>query len=82
MRSAAWRRPDGWRLAWALAMGLIGPLVKQLTAEDDADRIVFITNLVLVPDIPLSRPSWSGRWPPLNVWPQLVLAGCSRCWAT
>lgn len=61
-------------IAWAMAMGLIGPLVKQLTAEDDADRIVFITNLVSVP-ISLVPALLVWTWPPLHVWPQLVLLG-------
>ncbi len=33
----------------AMAIGLIGPLVKKMTGRDDADRIVFITNLCMVP---------------------------------
>ncbi|MEI9898964.1 MAG: DMT family transporter [Hyphomicrobium sp.] len=61
-------------IAWAVAMGLIGPLVKQLTAADDADRIVFITNLVSVP-ISLIPALFVWAWPPLHVWPQLVLLG-------
>lgn len=61
-------------LAWALAMGLIGPLIKQLTASDDADRIVFITNLLSVP-ISLIPALFVWQWPPLNIWPQLVLLG-------
>lgn len=61
-------------IAWAMAMGLIGPLVKQLTAADDADRIVFITNLVSVP-ISLIPALFVWAWPPVAVWPQLVLLG-------
>ena len=36
-------------LVSALALGVIGPLVKRLTLEDDADRVVFLTNLMLTP---------------------------------
>jgi drug/metabolite transporter (DMT)-like permease len=61
-------------LIWAMAMGLIGPLIKQLTAADDADRIVFITNLVSVP-ISLIPALFVWTWPPLSVWPQLLLLG-------
>lgn len=61
-------------VTWALAMGLIGPLVKQLTLADDADRIVFITNLVSVP-ISLVPALFVWSWPPVAVWPQLVLLG-------
>ncbi|KAB2943867.1 MAG: DMT family transporter [Hyphomicrobium sp.] len=61
-------------LVSAMTMGLIGPLVKQLTAADDADRIVFITNLVLTP-ISLVPALFVWTWPPLEVWPLLVLLG-------
>jgi drug/metabolite transporter (DMT)-like permease len=61
-------------LGWAMAMGLVGPLVKQLTAADDADRIVFITNLVSVP-ISLIPALFVWSWPPLSVLPQLILLG-------
>jgi drug/metabolite transporter (DMT)-like permease len=58
----------------AICMGLVAPLVKQLTSEDDADRIVFITNLILTP-ITLVPALFVWVWPPLEVWPQLVLLG-------
>jgi drug/metabolite transporter (DMT)-like permease len=45
-----------------------------LTAVDDADRIVFITNLVSVP-ISLVPALFVWTWPPVAVWPQLVLLG-------
>ncbi|MFA5899605.1 MAG: DMT family transporter [Hyphomicrobium sp.] len=61
-------------LLWALAMGLIGPLIKQLTQSDDADRIVFITNLASVP-IALVPALFVWSWPPMQVWPQLILLG-------
>lgn len=61
-------------LVWAMCMGLIGPLIKQLTAEDDADRIVFITNLASLP-LSLMPALWAWSWPPVAAWPQLVLLG-------
>lgn len=61
-------------LVSAMSMGLIGPLVKQLTAADDADRIVFITNLVSTP-ISLVPALFVWVWPPLEIWPLLILLG-------
>lgn len=61
-------------LAWAMAVGLVAPLIKQLTAADDADRIVFITNLVSVP-VSLVPALFVWAWPPLSVLPQLMLLG-------
>jgi drug/metabolite transporter (DMT)-like permease len=58
----------------ALAIGVIGPLVKQLTSTDDADRIVFITNLLLTP-LSLVPALFVWTWPPLELWPLLVLMG-------
>jgi len=58
----------------ALAIGVIGPLVKQLTSTDDADRIVFITNLLLTP-LSLIPALFVWTWPPLELWPLLVLMG-------
>jgi drug/metabolite transporter (DMT)-like permease len=58
----------------ALAIGVIGPLVKQLTVTDDADRIVFITNLLLTP-LSLIPALFVWTWPPLELWPLLVLMG-------
>jgi len=61
-------------LVSAMGVGIIGPLVKQLTSFDDADRIVFITNLVLTP-LSLVPALFVWVWPPLDLWPQLVLMG-------
>lgn len=36
-------------LVSALTSGMIGPLLKQMTVEDDADKIVFITNMIMTP---------------------------------
>ena len=61
-------------LVSAMAVGVIGPLVKQLTTADDADRIVFITNLILTP-LSLVPALFVWVWPPLELWPQLMLMG-------
>lgn len=61
-------------LTSAVAIGVIGPLVKQLTSTDDADRIVFITNLLLTP-LSLIPALFVWTWPPLELWPLLVLMG-------
>lgn len=61
-------------LTSAMAIGVIGPLVKQLTSVDGADRIVFITNLLLTP-LSLIPALFVWTWPPLELWPQLILMG-------
>jgi drug/metabolite transporter (DMT)-like permease len=61
-------------LVSAMAVGVIGPLVKQLTAADDADRIVFITNLIMTP-LSLVPALFVWVWPPLELWWQLALMG-------
>ncbi len=58
----------------AMAVGVIGPLVKQLTTNDDADRIVFITNLIMTP-LSLVPALFVWVWPPLELWWQLALMG-------
>jgi drug/metabolite transporter (DMT)-like permease len=75
-------RPAGAAFGWgqiaalvsAMAVGVIGPLVKQLTASDDADRIVFITNLIMTP-LSLIPALFVWVWPPLMLWPQLMMMG-------
>jgi drug/metabolite transporter (DMT)-like permease len=61
-------------LVSAMCVGLIGPLVKRLTISDDADRIVFISNLVLTP-LSLVPALFVWVWPAPHVWLQLVLLG-------
>ncbi|KWT70942.1 hypothetical protein APY04_0604 [Hyphomicrobium sulfonivorans] len=61
-------------LVSALTLGFIGPLIKQLTAADDADRIVFITNLVSTP-ISLVPALFVWVWPSLEMWLLLMLMG-------
>ncbi len=58
----------------AMAIGLIGPLVKQLTSRDDADRIVFITNLCMVP-VSFIPALFVWQWPSFEVWLALAALG-------
>ncbi|MCH9806976.1 MAG: DMT family transporter [Alphaproteobacteria bacterium] len=61
-------------LVAALAVGVIGPLVRRLTREDDADRVVFVTNLMLTP-LSLVPALMVWEWPPVWLWPYLVAMG-------
>ena len=58
----------------ALSAGIIGPLLKQMTAHDDPDKIVFITNLWATP-ASLIPALFVWEWPPLAVWPYIVAMG-------
>ncbi|MGE0627628.1 MAG: DMT family transporter [Hyphomicrobiaceae bacterium] len=62
----------------AMAIGIGGPLIKQLTATDDADKIVFITNGLLIP-ASLFPALLVWAWPPLHVWPYLAGMGACAC---
>lgn len=65
-------------LVAAMAIGIGGPLVKQLTATDDADKIVLITNALLIPaSIVPALFVWG--WPALHVWPYLIAMGLCAC---
>lgn len=75
-------RPTGSEFGWgqiaavvsAMSVGVIGPLVKQLTSTDDADRIVFITNLIMtVMSIVPAVLVWV--WPSPELLAQLLLMG-------
>lgn len=61
-------------LVSACAIGIIGPLVKRLTLADDADRVVFLTNLLLTP-LSLVPALFVWQWPPVGLWPYLILLG-------
>lgn len=63
-------------LGTVLVNGVIGPLLKQMTAEDDADRIVFISNMLLTP-LSLIPALFVWQWPPLAVLPWLIGMGVS-----
>lgn len=60
----------------ACIMGVVGPLVKQLTRNDDADRIVFLTNLMMTP-LSLIPALFVWVWPPADLWP--LLLGMGAC---
>ncbi len=65
-------------LGGAMAIGIGGPLIKQLTFKDDADRIVFITNGLLIPASLLpALMVW--KWPELHLWPYLWGMGACAC---
>lgn len=61
-------------LTTACVMGLIGPLVKKLTLKDDAERVVFLTNLLLTP-LSLVPALFVWAWPPAELWPYLIALG-------
>ena len=63
-----------WALISALTSGIIGPLLKQMTAEDDADKIVFISNLWLAP-ASLVPALFVWQWPAAALWPYLFGMG-------
>ncbi|MCB1522256.1 MAG: DMT family transporter [Hyphomicrobiaceae bacterium] len=58
----------------AMCVGIIGPLVKQLTNADDADRIVFITSLLLTP-VSLVPALFVWQWPNSEQWIVLLALG-------
>lgn len=58
----------------AMAMGVIGPLVKSMTGKDDPDRVVFLTNLLLTP-VSLLPALFVWQWPSLDLLPWLVVMG-------
>jgi drug/metabolite transporter (DMT)-like permease len=61
-------------LVSAMAIGIIGPLVKKLTEIDDPDRIVFITNLVMTP-MSLVPALFVWQWPPAHLWLAMIGLG-------
>lgn len=61
-------------LVSAMAIGLIGPLVKKMTGRDDADRIVFITNLCMVP-LSLVPALFVWKTPTFDIWVLLAALG-------
>jgi drug/metabolite transporter (DMT)-like permease len=58
----------------ALTSGIIGPLLKQLSKHDDADKIVFCSNLGLVP-LSLIPALFVWQWPTAEAWPVLIAMG-------
>lgn len=63
-------------LTSAMAMGIVGPLVKHLTSEDDADKIVFITHVLITP-MALVPALFVWQWPALETLPMIV--GMALC---
>jgi drug/metabolite transporter (DMT)-like permease len=61
-------------LVSAMSGGLTAVLVKQLTARDDPDKIVFLTNALLMP-LSLVPALFVWRWPTLEVLPALIGMG-------
>ncbi len=61
-------------LVSAVSLGLIGPLVKKLTLNDDADRIVFLTNVFLLP-LTMVPALFVWQWPEPELWPYLLGLG-------
>jgi drug/metabolite transporter (DMT)-like permease len=61
-------------LVSAMTSGLTAVLVKQLTARDDPDKIVFLTNVLLMP-LSLIPALFVWRWPTLEVLPALIGMG-------
>lgn len=58
----------------ALTMGMIGPLLKELSNKDDADKIVFCWNVGLVP-LSLVPALFVWVWPSVEVLPILFCMG-------
>jgi drug/metabolite transporter (DMT)-like permease len=58
----------------ALSAGVIGPLLKQMTAKEDADKIVFISNMLLAP-FSLIPALFVWQWPDAALWPYLGAMG-------
>ena len=61
-------------LVSAMTLGVVGPLLKQMSAYDDPDKIVFITNLWSTP-ASLIPALFVWQWPPLALWPYLIGLG-------
>ena len=72
--TAAFGSGQALALLSAMAIGLIGPLVKKLTRRDDPDRIVFITNLCMIP-LALVPAVLVWQRPTGEVWLALVALG-------
>jgi drug/metabolite transporter (DMT)-like permease len=58
----------------AVSAGIVGPLLKQMTARDDADKIVFISTVLMTP-ISLVPALFIWQWPEAALWPYLVAMG-------
>ncbi len=65
---------QGLALLTAAAIGLVSIIIKKQTIHDDPDRIVFITSALLVPLSSMAA-LFVWQWPPLALWPYLMLLG-------
>lgn len=65
---------QGLALASTMLSGIIAILVKQLTARDDPNKIVFLTHLLLVP-MSLLPAVWVWQWPPVGELPLIIGMG-------
>jgi drug/metabolite transporter (DMT)-like permease len=55
----------------AISIGVVVIMVKQLTAHDDPDKIVFLTNVMMTP-LSLVPALFVWRWPPVEALPPLL----------
>ncbi|MDH3741176.1 MAG: DMT family transporter, partial [Hyphomicrobiales bacterium] len=58
----------------AIVMGLSTTFIKRLTNADDPDKVVFISTLLMTP-VMMVPALYVWEWPPLGVWPYLLLLG-------
>jgi drug/metabolite transporter (DMT)-like permease len=58
----------------AITMGLSTIFIKRLTNDDDPDKVVFITTLMMLP-ITLLPALYTWQWPDADVWLYLILLG-------
>lgn len=61
-------------LVSAMLAGLNSVLVKQLTNQDDPDKVVFLTFAIMTP-FTLPGALWVWKWPDLNVWLAFMALG-------
>jgi drug/metabolite transporter (DMT)-like permease len=61
-------------LVSAISHGIIGPLIKQLTTEDDADRVVFLSHVFMTP-LTLIPAYFVWQWPTVELIPYLIGMG-------
>jgi drug/metabolite transporter (DMT)-like permease len=61
-------------LVSAISHGIIGPLIKQLTTDDDADRVVFLSHVFMTP-LTLVPALFVWQWPTLEILPYLIGMG-------
>lgn len=72
--SSAFGIGQAFALFSAVSAGIVGPMLKQMTAREDADKIVFISNILTTP-MSLVPALFVWQWPPLALWPCLVGMG-------